>query len=424
MPGAEYTTWYKSGKWDGKHRFLERPSNRFYTGLIGQVRAILAELGEAVEEVDTREIPPRIAPLPTPPLALRPYQEQVADAAEKAERGILKVGTGGGKTVIAGHLIARLRVRTLFLVHRKELADQAAGEFASWFGAARVGRIGDQAWDADRDVVVAMIQTLYVRFKRDPDAVLTFLESRGAVVVDEVHRAPAASYERLLRRCPAYWRYGLSGTPFVKDEVRNWTVRGLLGEQLVDIPAAKLAAEGWLAKPVCVFLSYPDGTRLERATYRDAYNGIVVGSPERLAAAAHVAVRHPKAQILWIVRQIKHGEHLADALGVPFISGEDPTDARRETYAAFRAGTLRRLVASIIYDEAVDFPLLDVVVNGAGGWTVTPLFQRLGRAMHRRDTSRPVWYYDFLDLGNKHLRRHALGRRRELVRAGFEVRDG
>ena len=45
VPGARFTKWFKSGKWDGCHRFLERPSNRFYTGLLPMVRRALEEAG-------------------------------------------------------------------------------------------------------------------------------------------------------------------------------------------------------------------------------------------------------------------------------------------------------------------------------------------------------------------------------------------
>lgn len=435
VTGARFTTWFKSGQWDGRHRFLERPSNRFYTGLLDRVRAVLVGLGQPIEEKDERTVPARTITLRAPPMPLRAYQETAFITAERARRGILKVGTGGGKTVIAGHLIARLQTTTLFMVHRKELADQAASEFTSWFGTAHVGRIGDGIWQPERAVVVAMKDTLYARLKRPmPTDVLMFLRSRGLVIVDEAHRTPAESYERILRRCPAYWRFGLSGTPFTKNDVRNWTLVGLLGEQLVDVPAARLVAEGWLARPVCIFLlSAAANGDWERMTYPKAYETLVVHHTARHAMVAQILQRHPDAQVLIVVRRVTpphdHGRELQTYLAtagmdLPVVSGQDTDEVRATTYRAFRAGTLRRLIASTIYDEGVNFPALDVVVNCAGGWTLTPLFQRLGRAMHRDDPTATVWYYDFLDMGNRHLRRHARARQRELVRAGFEVHSG
>ena len=69
------------------------------------------------------------------------------------------------------------------------------------------------------------------------------------------------------------------------------------------------------------------------------------------------------------------------------------------------------------------FPNLDVVVNLAGGKTLVQLFQRLGRAMHRDDPSQTVYYVDFADVGQRHLKAHYLKRKRELVGAGLAVQD-
>lgn len=421
VKGARFTKWYKSGKWDGKKRFLERPSNRFLCGLLPFVRRMLTAENLPWREIDTRVVPSTLSDFPAwrgPEPRL--YQKEAVSIAGKQVRGILRMGTGGGKTLVAGKLLADLRLPALFLVHRRELAQQAMTRFSEWLAPEAVGVIGADQWE-ERSVTIAMVQTLHARLRQDPKPVRAFLNTRGVIISDEAHRATSDTWGRLLRWTPAYYRFGLSGTPLVQDDVRDLTLIGLTGEVIVDISAKELAEQGWLAKPICSFYSLGEkGGSFEKLRYQDAYDRLIVQNGARNALGP-ILHHHESNQVLIIVKRIDHGTLLAEQFRMPFVSGQERDDIRQETYKMFREGRIRRLIASTIYDEGIDLPFLDVVVNLAGGKTIVPLFQRLGRAMHRTDTSQPIWFYDFLDQDNKHLRSHAEHRKRELERAGFEI---
>lgn len=72
-------------------------------------------------------------------IALRPYQSHmVTDVFSAYEQGARRVCAvapcGAGKTVTVGWMIAKAQlqgVRTLFIVHRKELLDQADRTFTA-----------------------------------------------------------------------------------------------------------------------------------------------------------------------------------------------------------------------------------------------------------------------------------------------------
>src|SRR5262249_16974241 len=74
-------------------------------------------------------------------------------------RGLWGMPTGSGKTVAFVTLAAQLNLPTLILVHRQELASQAAGEVQALWPEAQVGLLPGQGWESAQ-VVVATVQSL------------------------------------------------------------------------------------------------------------------------------------------------------------------------------------------------------------------------------------------------------------------------
>ena len=56
---------------------------------------------------------------------MRPYQIPAVERAIKFEQGIIEAPCGAGKTVVGLEIIARTGQTSLWLVHTKELAEQA-----------------------------------------------------------------------------------------------------------------------------------------------------------------------------------------------------------------------------------------------------------------------------------------------------------
>src|SRR5260221_5379010 len=110
-------------------------------------------------------------------LSLRPYQREAIDAVAAAwkdgiRRPAVVLPTGMGKTVVFSHLAAEHHAntgtRTVVLVHRDELADQAVSKLRAVAPHLWVGKVKAQENDVSADVVVASVQTL-ARGKRLAD---------------------------------------------------------------------------------------------------------------------------------------------------------------------------------------------------------------------------------------------------------------
>ena len=133
-------------------------------------------------------------------MKLRPYQvealESVRKHIEKGVRRLLIVApTGCGKTCIFASVPKHLGIkgRVLVLVHREELADQAADKISRWNPELSVGvEMGDRFADPFAEVVVGSVQTL----GRKGSNRLAALDPRqfGAIITDEAHHSTAESY--------------------------------------------------------------------------------------------------------------------------------------------------------------------------------------------------------------------------------------
>ena len=160
--------------------------------------------------------------------SLRDYQEDIVNkymnfvdqplskkSQQHASGGILQVFTGAGKTVMAIKLITLLKKKTMILVHKEFLMNQWIERIQEYAPQARIGKIQAQIYDVDdKDIVIAMIQTMYNR---------TFPESTytqfGFTIIDEVHRIGSEEFSKTLLKTITPFMLGISATVERKDKL-------------------------------------------------------------------------------------------------------------------------------------------------------------------------------------------------------------
>ena len=145
---------------------------------------------------------------------LLPVQKAALRALASQESGVLVAPPGSGKTVIACALIAKRKLPTLVLVHRKQLADQWKEQLLQFtdLGKGQIGTFDAKETKRKGVVDVGMLQTL--ARDHDPDRLL---DGYGHIVIDECHHVPAVSFESVLKRIEARHFLGLTATPYRKD---------------------------------------------------------------------------------------------------------------------------------------------------------------------------------------------------------------
>lgn len=156
VTGAQFSTYAQKG-WDGtKYLFISRTQS-FPTGLLRKVRAVLSKHNISYD-IDDKRVKPTGFPLILKNVKLRDYQEDCIKEMTRVGRGLIQVGTSGGKGVILSGLLANLGVNSLVIVPTRELLKQTSKVISDLLGI-KVGIIGDGEKDIGK-ITVATFQSL------------------------------------------------------------------------------------------------------------------------------------------------------------------------------------------------------------------------------------------------------------------------
>ena len=146
---------------------------------------------------------------------LRQTQEHIVWQWEKFfEQGLtdwlINVSTGAGKTVLALHIAAKLKVPFLVIVPTEDLMGQWATRITQFTNIPN-GKIGyAQQTRCESEGKVATVGIIHSLCKdRYPE---NFKNHFGLVIFDECHKVPADTFSEVAGLYPAKYRLGLSAT--------------------------------------------------------------------------------------------------------------------------------------------------------------------------------------------------------------------
>ena len=160
---------------------------------------------EDYEIVDKRVL----NPVEFPPFngTLRESQQEIHDDVE--DNCLINAKVGWGKTFMALALARKLGQKTIVVVHTLALMHQWAKEIKHVFGFTP-GLIGDGHYNTSTPIVVGNVASLYKKMDK-------LGKEFGTLIMDEVHHAPSPTFAKIVDRCYARYKIGLSGTLERKD---------------------------------------------------------------------------------------------------------------------------------------------------------------------------------------------------------------
>lgn len=135
---------------------------------------------------------------------------------EGKNKALLISATGTGKTYLSAFDVRNFNPKkALFIVHREQIAKQALESFRNVFGDIRtMGILSGGKKELENDFIFSTIQTL------SKDNVLQSFKKDyfDYIIIDEVHKAGANTYQKILSYFNPQFLLGMTATPERSDE--------------------------------------------------------------------------------------------------------------------------------------------------------------------------------------------------------------
>lgn len=413
---------------------------------------------------------------------LRDYQIESAEKVKKYSRGIVYLATGAGKTAAMCNILTHVKCKPVtIIVPSISLLKQTATELENTMRESgekiTVGRIGggskdprlnsvnvvtyqsalaayNTSWlvskkklvenelaednikksipELEAELIIARKSKKLKTVKKIEDQIIQkreilkykhdtqqLLETSQVLIVDECHLA-AEIIEFISKKAKnAYYKVGLSGTPWREsnDEIR---IEGALGRILIKIKSSELIKRKILCKPT--ILMYRNTSDFYSKSYQESYTNNIVNSDYRNQLISKLASETFNNNIptVILVERIEHGKILESMIeGALFVPGadkgeDDPDDNEKD----YRKRTLNKLANNELILIATQWiytgvdcpPIQHLILAGSSSSSITT-YQQVGRALRLHPGKDFCIISDFYDT-NKYLKSHSAQRKK------------
>lgn len=391
-------------------------------GVAGRVGEFLRRNGIPCTVVDERVVPQHDdphRPKHGAPLLLRQYQEGIPELITRHEHGVVKLGTGFGKSIIALKVAELLQTPTLILAPRSYLVTQYKNEIEKYYGFTPSTTLDC----ADTPIVVCTIQGVQRKLtggNLDPALKRRF----GLLIVDECHLTVPTKSRDAVQWFHARYRYGLSATP-ERTDGQGEAISFIYGDTLVEdaLPQEKPSVE----------LKTFHG-RIPMGEY-----GYIIGEQikdrvrNRLIASTALQEIQAGRRVLILTKRIEHFDLLHYKLRELAPEGTDGYFAIRSTGSekdraalldSFRDGTARfscLLGTFGLLGTGVDIPSLDTLIVAGDLKSSVLTTQATGRILRLFEGKQSPKIIDIVDAGNPILLVQAKARQKFYTKAEWPI---
>lgn len=442
IQGYQYSKAYKNGffdkytkqftHWDGKKHLLNQRMI-FPTGLLARVCYFFKKNKVAFQLIDQRPPVLKGDSLELFNKTPRYYQTEALNAAIEKERGIIRLATGGGKTLIAAMLVAHYNVPAMIYVVGKDLLYQFHDELQKAL-RKKIGIIGDGKLEVRR-INVCSVWTAAKAFglktkvslddedwspdsfslgNQEKQKIKAAIENVNLAIFDEAHFLATDTIQsiyKISKKCR--YLFGLSGTDW-RDDGADLLLESVCGPRIYNLPATKLIEEGFLVMPKIILYDVPPLDEELPKHYASVYSKYILKNEVRNQLIEDVVRKliEKKRKVLVLVKNLSHGKELAERLSdIPnfFVNGDIDGETREVVKKAFVDGEYKCLIASSVFDIGVDIPVLDALVLGGGGMSSVRALQRIGRVIRSSEGKKNALVIDFID-NARYLDKHSAAR--------------
>lgn len=372
-------------------------------------------------------------------IKLYPFQKIAVEACLKHKQGVIKIPTGGGKTIVMQavlkHLIKIGKIKkAIVTVPSVALAEQFVQRSLDLgFSEDDIGIYYGKKKEFKK-IIVAVSNSLFQTLDAKKPDIEAYVKDLDLLMFDETHHLAAKTWSNVAYLCSnCEYLFGFSGTPFTNNEGDylqhhgDALIYGICSGVILDVPHFHLRNLDLLAHPKVSFIEI-DGDLKRWGKWQDVYTQYVVNDEKRNSLILD-AVNKLKQKNLKTLVLLQRKEHIKDllvklndyrAVGV-LGNGEgyEVEDGRikkisinyEQLKVDFDKGGYNTLFATQVFDEGVDIPAIQAVVMAGAGKSYKKIAQRVGRGLRaKKDGKNEVYIVDFIDKSHKFLYNQSIER--------------
>ncbi|HEL1611686.1 DEAD/DEAH box helicase [Streptococcus suis] len=316
-----------------------------------------------------------------------------------AQKALVISATGTGKTYLSAFDVKQYHPdRMLFIVHREQILQKSLKDFQKVLGFEDdEGCIYKSGMDiSQKRYIFATIQTI----SRADNLQAFDPTSFNYILIDEVHKAGADSYKKVMSYFQPDFYLGMTATPERTD-----------GQNIYELFDYNIAYEIRLQEALdndmlCPFIYYGvsdikiDGQLIdEKATFSNLVSEQRVNHILEKIAYYGVSGEAVKGLIFCSsVNEAKEleGQFNARGLRTRALSGEHSQEERQRVVQELENGNLDYILTVDIFNEGIDIPSVNQVVMLRNTQSSIIFIQQLGRGLRKHDSKEYVTIIDFI----------------------------
>ncbi|PKR76812.1 DUF3427 domain-containing protein [Halalkalibacillus sediminis] len=318
---------------------------------------------------------------------------------EGHDKGLVVSATGTGKTYLSAFDVRRFNPkRLLFIVHREQILKKAKDDYKTILGGidSDFGILSGTNKDIDAKYLFATVQTISKEetlSKIDPSAF-------DYIIIDEVHKAGAKSYQKVIDYFDPQFFMGMTATPERTDDFNIY--------ELFDYNIAyEIRLQEALEEDMLCPFHYFGVTDYE-------INGVTVDETSTLSKlVTNERVEHILDKVsyygysgdsvrgLMFCSRKDEAEKLSEllnerGLSTVALTGDHSQDFRLECVTKLESDELDYIITVDIFNEGIDIPSINQVVMLRQTESSIIFVQQLGRGLRKHNSKEFVAVIDFI----------------------------
>ncbi|MGO4130905.1 DEAD/DEAH box helicase [Janibacter sp. RAF52] len=346
-----------------------------------------------------------------PPLLLPNRMQREAlreiEALRRAgeSRAVIISATGTGKTILSALAVKAAEPRrTLFVVHREQIVDRTIQEYRRVLGGAPTdfGKLSGSRRQTSARYLFATVQTL-----SQPHVLNEFPpEEFDYIVIDEAHRAAAASHRRVMNHFEPAFLLGMTATP---ERMDGFNVFELFDYNVPYEIRLNDALEAEMLSPFHYY-GVTDVTFDDGSTVSDVTDLRLLASEARVDHLLKAMAMYGQAGVpprgLIFASRLDEAARLSEELnrsslrGRPLrtvaLTGSDSVHHREAAVRQLEAGQIDYIITVDVFNEGVDIPSVNQIIMLRQTQSAIVFVQQLGRGLRRADGKEYLVVIDFI----------------------------